>query len=236
MTNPYRYVGLCGWAGPVLLVVTIIFWGILGHNIPPFSADLTPQQFADEFVPRATMIRTGMTVTVAFGTLYLVWGLAISKVMEAVERDNNVLSTLQIWGAGFTTLIFVIPCAIWLTATFRADTLEPSTLQIIFDMGWMLFDLAYALTTLQMVAFGVCFLSDKRDVPLVPKWASWFTIWVGFMFICESFNPFFKGGAFSRSGILNYWIEFTLFFLFMAIDSYYILKAVGRLEQEHRAG
>ena len=236
MNNPFRSWRACAWGGPILLVITIIFWGILGRNIPPYAANLTAQEFADQFRPAATQIRIGMTVTVSFSVLYLVWGLAITKVMETIERDNNVLSTLQIWGAGFTTIIFVVPCAIWLTATFRAETLDPAVLQVIFDMGWMLFDLAYSLTTLQMIAIGICFLNDKREIPLFPKWLAWFSIWVGFMFICECFNPFFKGGAFSRSGILNYWIEFSLFFLFMLIISIYLLKAITRLEQEHAAG
>lgn len=232
MNNPYRHLRLCAWSGPVLLVITIIFWGILGHNIPPFSADLTAQKFAAQFGASATQIRTGMAVEIAFSPLYLVWGLAITKVMETLETENNVLSTLQMWGAGTTTMIFIIPCAIWLTATFRADTLEPTTLQIVFDMGWMIFDLAFALTTVQMIAMGVCFLGDKRAVPLVPKWLAWFTMWVGFLFFCEVLNPFFKGGAFSRSGMLNYWIEFSCFFAFMLFVSIYILKAITRLEQE----
>ena len=232
MDNPYRYWRLCAWGGPVLLIVTIIFWGILGRNIPPYSADLTPEQFAAQFVPYATQIRTGMVVTISFSTLYFVWGVAISKVMETLEGGNNVMSTLQLWGAGFTTIIFVVPCAIWMTATFRPDTLAPQTMQILYDMGWMLFDLAYSLTTMQMLAIGVCFLGDKRSEPLLPKWVCWFSIWVGLMFILECLNPFFKDGPFSRSGLLNYWIEFSIFFLFMAIISLYLLKAIGRLERE----
>lgn len=232
MENPYKYVRICAWGGPILLIVTIIFWGILGRNIPPYSAGLSAAEFKAQFAPVADQIRVGMTVTIACSVLYFVWGLAITKVMEKVERHNNVLSTLQLWGAGFTTLIFVIPCGIWLTATFRADTLEPGTLQILFDLGWMIFDLAYSLTTLQMVALGVCFLADRRQVPLFPAWVSWFSIWVGVMFVIEALNPFFKTGPFSRSGTVNYWLEFSIFFLFMAIISVYLFKAIDRLVQE----
>lgn len=234
--NPFQYWRMCAWSGLVLLAITLIFWGVLGENIPPYSADLTADEFAAAFRPEAVKIRAGMIVTISFAVLYFTWGLGITKVMERVERNNNILSVCQLWGAGFTTLIFVIPCAIWIGATFRADTLPAPTLQIIFDIGWILFDLAYSLTTLQMVAIGVCFLNDKRPVPLFPKWLSWFSIWTGLMFILECLNPFFKGGAFSRSGLLNYWIEFTIFFLFMLLVSIWTLKAITRLEAEHRAG
>ena len=234
--NPFQYWRLCAWTGPVLLVVTLIFWGVLGHNIPPYSADLTADAFAAQFSAHALEIRLGMIVTITFSVFYFTWGVAITKVMEKVERNNNILSICQLFGAALTTMIFVIPCAIWIGATFRADTLPPQTLQIIFDIGWILFDLAYSLTTLQMVAIGVCFLQDRRAIPLFPKWLCWFSIWVGLMFIIEAVNPFFKGGPFSRSGVLNYWVEFGIFFAFMLLISIWLLKAITRLEAEHRAG
>ena len=94
MNNPFRYWRLCAWSGPVLLVITIIFWGILGHNIPPFAANLTAQEFAAQFGASAVQIRTGMAVEIAFSPLYLVWGLAITKVMETIEalpKDVSIL-------------------------------------------------------------------------------------------------------------------------------------------------
>src|SRR3546814_6130580 len=86
-----------------------------------------------------------MILTMLFGVLYLVWGMAITKIMEAVERDNDVLSRLQLWGAGFTTLILVIPPSIWLAAAFRPE-IDPEILRMLYDLGWILFDLAYSLT------------------------------------------------------------------------------------------
>src|SRR3546814_16230400 len=85
--------------------------------------------------------------------------------MEAVDRDNDVLSRLQLWGAGVTTLILVIPPSIWLAAAFRPE-IDPEILRMLYDLGWILFDLAYSLTMLQLVAFAVCFLdrSEERRV------------------------------------------------------------------------
>lgn len=104
--NPYRHVQLCAWCGPTFLVATILFWGVLGHNIPPYSAGLDSPTFAAQFRADAASIRIGMIGMLVFTVLYLVWGVAISKVMEQIEQDNNVLSTLQIWGAGFTAVVF----------------------------------------------------------------------------------------------------------------------------------
>jgi hypothetical protein len=235
MPEPYRYVRICAWGGPVLLVATLFFWGVLGQNLPPYSPALSAQEFADQIIAHAAQIRVGMIFELPFSTLYFVWGVAISMVMRAVERDNDVLSTIQLWGAGFTTVVFLVPCALWLAIAYRPEVMDPRTLQILYDFSWFFFDMTYMLTTMQTIAIGVCFLSDRRTVPIVPAWVAWFTMWVGIAFVVETMMPLVKSGVFARSGLINYWIEFSLFFLMMLVLSIYILKAIPRVERERKA-
>jgi hypothetical protein len=232
MNQPYRYVRECAWAGPIVTVTVVFFWGFIGHMIPPYSAALDAAAFADAFRPNAVSIRIGMVGLMFFCALYLVWAVAVSKVMEACERDNNIMSTLQMWGGGLTTLFFMIPGGIWMTATFRPDTMSNEIMQMLYDLGWIMIDMPVMITSVQMIAICIGFLNDPRSVPLFPKWACWFSGWVGFSFLTFAFMPFFKSGPFSRSGLLNYWVEFGVFFVFMIVISYYLLKAVGRLERE----
>ena len=233
MNRPYRYVRACAWGGPILLAVTIVFWAVLGQNLPPYSPALSAQAFADQIIAHAAQIRIGMIVQLPFSVLYFLWGVAITMVMRQVERDNDVLSTVQLWGAGFTTIVFILPCSIWLAIAYRPAVMDPRTLQILYDFAWFFFDMAYILTTIQTTAAGICFLSDKRATPLVPAWVAWLTIWVGVCFVLESMMPLVYSGPFSRAGLLNYWVEFSLFFLMMLVLSIYTLKAIGRLEREH---
>src|SRR3546814_19552779 len=106
-----------------------------------------------------------MILAMLFGVLYLVWGMAITKIMEAVERDNDVLSRLQLWGAGFTTLILVIPPSIWLAAAFCPE-IDPDLLRMPYALGWLLFDLAYLLTMLKLIAFVVVFQYVQRTITI----------------------------------------------------------------------
>ncbi|EQB33591.1 MULTISPECIES: hypothetical protein [Sphingobium] len=234
--SPYRYVWACAWGGPIFLAASLLFWGLLARNIPPFTPNVDAQLIADHFRQHKNAIRTGMVLTMAFSVFYFVWGVAISKVMRAVERDNDVLSTLQLGGALFTTLITLLPAWIWLGAAYRPEALSPIILQLLYDIGWLLFVVAYSLTSVQAVAVGICFLADRRPTPLIPNWLGWFSIWAGTMLAIETVMPFFPSGPFSRSGILNFWIEFSIFFTFIFLLSVYILRAIARLEREHRAG
>jgi hypothetical protein len=234
--SPYKYVRACAWGGPIFLAASLLFWGLLARNIPPFTPNVDAQLIADHFRQHKNAIRAGMVLTMVFSVFYFVWGVAISKVMRAVERDNDVLSMLQLGGALFTTLITLFPAWIWLGAAYRPETLSPVLLQLLYDIGWLLFVVAYSLTSIQAVAVGLCFLTDRRATPLIPNWLSWFSIWAGTMLAIETVMPFFQSGPFSRSGILNFWIEFSIFFAFIALLSTYVLKAISRLEREHRAG
>ena len=233
--EPFRYWRMCAWAGPVFLFVFVVFWGLLGGNIPPIPANDPATDLANHYRDNANLIRIGMGMAMTFVVLYMVWGLSIAKVIErGIERGtgNNVLSTLALWGAGLTVVPLMIGSAFWLTASYRPESLDPSILQLFYDMPWLLINLAYAVTTMQMIAMGVAFLKDKREKPLFPRWLSWMGIWVGVSFALELFFPFFKSGPFARQGVVNFWIEFFLWFFWIVFVTVGILKAIGKLEAE----
>lgn len=223
---------LCILAGPTFMGVFIVFWGIMGHNIPPWNADLPASTIANWFRTEANTIRTGMVVSMTTAPLYCVWGLGIARVMSRVVPKDSLLIDLQVWGAGLTVIPVLVTTSFWLTGAYRPDGLPDYALQMLYDMAWLLIDLAYFTTSIQLFAVGVAFLKDKRAQMLVPKFVSWWAIWVGFMFIAECLMPFFKSGPFARDGMLNFWIEFLIWFVWCPTLTFYLVKAVGRIERE----
>lgn len=232
----FKYWRLCAATGPVFLAAFIFFWGVLGYNIPPIPADFTAEQMAQHFRTHANEVRAGMVGAMLFGVLYLPWTLSITKVMEEIETDgNHMMSTLQMWGGGVTVVPLVTSSMFWLAGAYRPDVLDPVILQLLYDMGWLLIDMFYAITTVAMVALGVCGLTDKRAQPLFPRWVCWYTIWAGISFLFELLMPFFKSGLFARQGWLNFWIEFLVWFFYIVLVTFYVFKAIPRLEQERSA-
>jgi hypothetical protein len=223
---------LCAWNGPLFMGVFIYFWGWLGHNFPPFQPDVAPEVVAGYFRDHANAVRTGMVVAMTFCVSYCVWGLAIGKVLERIVGRQSILTELQRWGAGLTVVPLLVSSSFWLTGSFRPEVQSDTTLQMLYDMAWLLIDLGYSVTSVQMFAMGAAFLRDQRAVPLVPKWLAWYGIWVGFMFVAECIMPFFRNGAFARSGILNFWIEFMIWVVWVPVLTIYIFKAINRIEQE----
>lgn len=235
MLERLKYLRFLAWCGPVFLVIFIVFWGILGHNIPPFQPDVPAKVIGDYFREDANLVRLGMGMAMSFTVLYFMWGLAIAKIIEyGIERENNILSTLALWGAGLTVVPIMVSCVFWLAGAYRPEALDDTILQLLYDTAWLLIDLGYMVTTVQMIAMGVAFIQDKRAVPLVPKWLAWYGIWVGFSFVAEVLMPFFLNGIFARSGTVNFWIEFFLWFGWIVALSTYVFSAIGRLEREAR--
>lgn len=235
MTNDIdtRYWRFCLWMGPLFVSVFYYCWGVLGHNFPPFSPDAPASEVASYFREHRNEIRLGMVIAMTFAPAYGIWGYALAKLLSQVVPENSILVQLARVGAAWTTITVLVPTSFWLTAAYRPDALPDWMIQMLYDMAWLLIDLAYAVTSVQLVALGVGFLHDKRAAPLVPKWLAWYGIWVGFMFVAECLMPFFFSGAFARDGILNFWIEFLIWMVWLPVLTFYGLRAVTRIEAEH---
>ena len=226
-----RFWRFCLWMGPLFVAVFYYCWGVLGHNFPPFSPEAPASEVAGWFRDNRNDVRLGMVVAMTFAPAYGVWGYAVAKVLEQVVGPNHLMVQLARVGAAWTTITVLVPSSFWLTAAYRPDALPDWMIQMLYDMAWLLIDLAYAVTSVQLFALGVGFLLDKRAVPLVPKWLAWYGIWVGFMFAVECLMPFFFSGAFARHGGLNFWIEFLIWMVWVPVLTGYTLKAVKRIER-----
>jgi hypothetical protein len=230
VTDEFKYWKICAWNGPLFMIVYMIFWGMC-FNYPPRSGALTAAQVAATFREWPNLFRTGMVVAMTFAVSYAVWAIAISKVQGKIVGKDSILNDLQVWGGGLTVVPLLVTSAMWLTAGYSPD-LPDTQLKQLLDNAWMLLDMAYSVTSVQMFAMGVAFLADKRVKPLMPRWVAWYGIWVGIAFIAECLMPFYKTGPFARNGWLNFWVEFLIWFAWAFLVSFYVIKGITRLQEE----
>ncbi|WP_068073146.1 cytochrome c oxidase subunit 3 [Novosphingobium lentum] len=233
---PYRYWRFCLWSGPIFLVALALFWGVIAHSFPPFAPTIPATVVAAWFVSDGNSIRIGMLGAMTFVPFYIIWGVGLSKLMETLEGGNRVLSQFQMWGAGLTAVAFMIAFMIMVFGAYRAEALDPLTLQFMYDTGWVMLLVPYAGVLIQQIPFGVLLLSDRRAEPLMPRWVCWYSIWIGFGSLIEFAMPFFRIGVFARDGLVNFWVEANIYFFWIVLLSFYGLKALNRLEREALAG
>ena len=68
--------------------------------------------------------------------------------------------------------------AIWAAAAFRSD-IDPNLVRTLNDLGFFLFNITYAVTSVQAIAAGLVGLADKSARPVFPRWVSGWAIFTG---------------------------------------------------------
>jgi hypothetical protein len=226
---------MLAWCGPIFLAIFTGFWGVLAGNMPPAGADLTPLQIAAHYSDNRMALIVGMSICMVGSAFYFPWGIAIAQVIRRVDGRDSILAQLESMGATITVAFPIISCGIWLTAALEVAILPPELIHMLYYLGWMIIDLAYMVTTFQIVAVSIAFLRDKRDNPLVPAWVCWWGYFTAASFFPVSLIPFFKTGPFAFHGLFNFWIAFFAWYVWCGSLSGYVIRAVSRLQREDLA-
>jgi hypothetical protein len=167
-STKHKYQLICAWCGPAFLVTFVLFWGVLGHNIPNPSPALSAGDLAARYTDNLNEIRLGFIVSLIMVVLYLPWTALLTAEMSRIEGRFPVLSFLQLIGGALTVMVVSFSATFWAVAAFRPER-SPELIQLLSDTGWLSIDLQYACTTLQMVALALVCLADKRKTPLLPN-------------------------------------------------------------------
>lgn len=228
----YKQWRICLYNGWFFLGVMAVFWALFAQSVPPFAPTTDASVIAAFIRDNAVLLKLGMLGGITFSGCYLVWGIGISKVMETVEGEGGVLATIQLWGAGITAVIYLLAFAILLCAAYRPAALDPALLQFLYDSSWIVLMVPLSSVLMQYIAISLVFLRDKRDIPLIPRWVCWYNIWMAFASFGEELMPFAMTGPFSRNGIIGFWFEANIYFLWMILMTVYCLKAIKVLEGE----
>lgn len=223
---------LCNWSGMIFLVGYVFSWGLLGFNIPPFEPAISQAELYEHYTENNFRIRTAMALSVFFMPIYFVFSSVISCVMRKIEGANGPLAVVEQMGGATTVVVGCVAGISWLTAAFRTHEWAPETVRQLHDFGWLFFDTTYMCTSLQMIAMSLVFLSDKRETPLIPRWLSWYTIFVAVIFLPLTLLPFFYSGPFAWSGMFNYWVTLGTWFFWVGLLSVYMYSAINRIERE----
>ena len=75
------------WCGPVFVLGYIIFWAMLGHNVPPPNVmGMTPEQLVSEYYGKyQSEISVGMIGCCVVGLIYTPWSLLLASML----RDDD---------------------------------------------------------------------------------------------------------------------------------------------------
>lgn len=227
----FQLISAC--CGPAFLVTFVLFWGVIGHNIPNPSPALSAVQLAARYSQHLGQIRLGFIVALITVVFYMPWTSYISARMQQIEGPYPTLANLQLIGGALTVMVVSFSCCFWAIAAFRPQR-DPALIQLLTDTGWLVIDLQYACTTLQMVAMALAILADRKNkaTPLMPNWACFLTIFCGVSFFPASLTGVLKTGPFAWNGVMSYYFPYACWLGWAAIASTYFIKDVRRRTRE----
>jgi len=219
----------CGFAFEILF---LIFWGVFGHNLPPASPSLSAPDLAARFALHRNTILFGNSMAALISVLWIPWTAQLTVVMRRIEGASPVLAIIQLCGGILTAWVLMFCPAIWATAAFRTD-FAPGVVRTLNDIGFLLFNVTYAVTSVQAIAAGLVGLADKTARPVFPRWVCGWAIFTGFSFIPLTAMPFFKTGPLAWNGFISFWALFGTYFTWTAsMGVCMVMDASRRLREE----
>jgi len=200
--------------------------------MPPASPNLSAPDLAGFFAQHHEAILLGNSVAAAIAVLWIPWTAQLTVVMWRIEGSSPVLTIVQVIGGALTAWVLMFCPAIWAVAAFRPD-IDPTTIRMLNDLGFILFNVTYAVTSVQAIAAGIVGLADDSATPVFPRWVSYWAIFTGLSFIPITAMPFFKTGPLAWNGAITFWALFGTYLTWTASMGTCMAKdASKRLREE----
>ena len=220
---------MCAWGGPFCAV----FLGIgllMAGFVPPPSPMLSAQEIAALYQSNTSMIRTGMLLGLLGIAGYCTLVGAISGQMRRMQGISRLPPDLQLGAGAIGVLTVMFPIMIFGVAAFRPER-DPQMTQMLNDLGWLIIIPAFPTFLAQFLAIAFGTLQDKSATPVFPRWAAYFNVWVGVLFIPGGFAYFFRTGPFAWNGLLAFWVAAGAFFVWLLVMTWLLLKAINAESQ-----
>ena len=116
-----KYQLVSAWCGPAFLLTFILFWGVIGHNLPNPSPALSAADLATRYVTNLSEIRFGFIVSLIIVVLYMPWSAVLATQMARIEGRFPVMAYLQLLGGGLTVMVVSFSAFFWVAAAFRPE-------------------------------------------------------------------------------------------------------------------
>jgi hypothetical protein len=215
----------CTWCGPVFVLCLFGGWGLLGGFIPLIPPSDSAAEVVAVYATNPTLHRVGLVVAMAGAFLTLPFALAISMQMRRTELRTPILSVLQFASGVIVTVVLLIPLLLFAGNAFRPERSEELTM-LVNDLSYIMLILPWPPLLGQLGAIAVAVLTDRRPVPVFPRWVGYYSLWVAVLLLPASMILFFKTGPFAWTGVIGFWIPAVVFGTWYLVMTPLLLRAI----------
>jgi hypothetical protein len=221
------------WTGPIMLVLWVGAFIVLAKFIPPPDPQDSAREVLNRYADDTDALRIGLVVTLFASALLVPFAAVISTQMRRIEGGVGPLSLTQVVSAGLLSMEFIVPIMVWLTAAYRGFDLESArTIQMLNDMGWLMFVAVISSVIVQIACFGAAILIDDRAEPIFPRWSGYFMLWVCLLLSPTALCVFFKHGPFAWNGLFAFYVPLTAYATWMIVTYALLRRAIDHEQRE----
>jgi hypothetical protein len=208
---------------------------LLAGFIPPPAPSTAPTAVVKMFEQHTSLTRLGLVLTMFASALLVPFAAVISTQMKRIEGKRSPLSSTQLVSAGLLSLEFIIPLMVWQTAAYRPNLESARLVQMLNDMGWLMFVGVISSAVVEFASIGIVILNDQRNTGVFPRWAGYFNLWISILIIPAGIVPFFNHGPFGWNGAFGFFLPLAAFSIWIAVMTVLLRNAILDEEQQEHA-
>jgi hypothetical protein len=219
------------WSGVVMVASIVVMQGFVMGFIPPPSPALSAREIADRYAQNQfSMILGSATILCSF-TLYSTWVVPITVMIRRMEKGTPVLTIASIVNNGLcAVIVFVIPI-VWTVTAYRAGTVPAEITQYSNDIAWFIWVFTFPPFSMWMLIIATAIFMGPKRAPVYPRWLAYYNIATAIFIAPTGLVGFFKSGPLAYNGVIAFWIDATIFFLWMITMTVMTFRTIGAQER-----
>ena len=216
------------WCGIVSAVTIFVALGVCMRFIPPPSPAASAQEIGAFYREHSIGIRIGGILMLTTSALFIPFYSVLSAHLQRMEPFGSPLAKAQLMIAALALFVpIAVTSVLWMAAAYRPERSD-ETIQLLNDIGWMLFFTPVVAGLLQVFVVAAAIFADPAPKPRFPRWFAFYSIWIGILFLPAGALPMFKTGLLAWDGLLSFWLGITAFGIWFIPMAVLLLKACDR--------
>jgi len=214
------------WWALLFLVVFAVAWCLLLKMMPPPPATLTASEIAAFYANNGLSIRLGAVIASWTSAFMVPLSVVVAVQMSRLEKGVPVWSITQFAGGILMSIFLVLPPLFWGIAAFTPSR-PPDVTALMHETSLLTLVTTDQFFIFQMVPIAYVSLTHKpRPDSAFPRWLGYFTIWAALMFEVGAVAFIPRTGPFSWNGLFVFWCPLVIFFVWIAVVSTCLLRAI----------
>jgi hypothetical protein len=211
-------------------VVLLVLFGaglLIAGFIPPPAPGLNADDIARLYVDNHVRIQAGMVALLVGTTFWMPWQVVLTLQIRRMELGFGPLSLINLTAGALGVIVVALPPAIWLAAAFRPETRSAADVQLLHDLGCLIFVGMASFVLIQNLAIGIAILRDRAVPRVLPRWAGYLNLWT-VPLLAPGFAVYvFRSGPLAWNGIFCWWVPVGAFGGWFIVMIALMFKAVA---------